>query len=163
MADYPFMPSGLFPVEGNAPVITGGTTSDYVSLKNARMCWVVCHFANATTHNDATTIEQATDVAGTGTTPIVNAVPIWFGVVTSASSKLAAQTSAVSFTAPDATGDKILIFQIDPASLSIGFDCICVKIGNSGHATNYVSVMFWMLPRYPNKVSAMSATEYIVD
>ena len=160
---YPFMPSGLFPVNGNAPVITAGTTSDYVSLKNVQMCWVVCHFANATAATDATTIEMATDVAGTGSTPITSVVPIWYGVVTAASTQLTRQTDAVSYTTADVTGNKIMIFQIDPASLGTSYDCICVKVANSGHATNYVSVMFWMLPRYQSKVSSMSATEFIVD
>lgn len=160
---FPFMPQGLFPVMATAPAISAGTTGDYISLKNAQMCWVTLFFANATAATDATTIEQATDVAGTGSIPIVNVVPIWYGVVTTASTQLAAITPAVGYTTADVTGNKIMIFQIDPASLSAGFDCITVKVANSAHATNYVCAVYWILPRYASKMSSMTATEYIVD
>ena len=164
MADYPFIPEGLFPVVAISPKITNGaSTGDYISLKNAEMCWVVLQFQNATAATDATTIEMATDVAGTGTTAITNVVPIWYGVVSTASTQLTRQTDAVSYTTADVTGSKVMIFQIDPASLGSTYDCITVKVADSTHATNYVAAMYWIKPRYESKVASMTATEYIVD
>lgn len=159
------MPAGLFPVTGAAPETTnGGKTTDYVSLKNAQMCWVVIHLKQAVGHATAFTIEKATDVAATGTTAITNAVPIWYGNVSTTSTQLARQTDAVSFTIDvGVTGNAYIIFQIDPASLGSTFDCICAKAASSGQASDIWDVTFWMLPRYGSKVASMSATEYIVD
>lgn len=162
---YPFIPEGLFPVSGASPETTNGAkTADYISLKNAEMCWVVIYLTQAVGHATAFTIERATDVAATGTVAIGNAVPIWYGNMTTTSSQLAAQTDAVSFTLGGAvTGDVIIIFQIDPANLGSTYDCITAKAANSGQATNFWSVMYWIKPRYQSKVASMTATEYLVD
>lgn len=162
---YPFIPSGLFPVNGAAPETTNaGKTTDYISLKNAEMCWVVIHLKQAVGHATAFTLEKATAVAGTGSTAITNTVPIWFGNVTTSSTQLTAQTAAVSYTIDvGVTGDCYIIFEVDPASLGTTFDCLCAKAANSGQATNIWEVTFWVKPRFQSKMSSMSATEFIVD
>lgn len=161
----PFIPEGLFPVSGASPETTNGAkTADYISLKNAEMCWAVVYMTQAVGHATAITVERATDVAATGTVAIANAVPIWYGNMTTTSSQLAAQTDAVSFTINvGVTGDVMIIFQIDPANLGSTFDCITVKAANSGQATNFWSVLYFIKPRYQSKVASMTATEFLVD
>ena len=161
----PFMPEGLFPVMATGPETTNGAkTADYISLKNAEMCWVVVYMTQAVGHATAITIDRATDVAATGTVAIGNAVPIWYGNMTTTSSQLTAQTDAVSYTLVGAvTGDVIIVFQIDPANLGSTYDCITAKAANSGQATNFWSVLYFIKPRYQSKVASMTATEFLVD
>lgn len=149
------IPEGLFPVSGTRPVTTnGGVTADYVSLKNAVMCWAVVHLAQTVGHATAITVEKATAVAATGTTAITNAVPIWYGNVTTSTNALARQTDAVSYTLGGAvTGDVYIIFQIDPASLGSTYDCITVKSADSSQATNFIEVTYWMQPKFATKTA----------
>jgi hypothetical protein len=159
------LPEGCFPVQAIAPVLAnaGAMVGDYISLKNARMCYVVVHMVQATDHPLVITIERATDVAATGSVVITSVVPIWFGNVSTTSTQLTRQTDAVNFTITAAlTGASITVFKIDPASLG-AFDCITVKISQSAHADNLLSAMYFIQPRYISKMSSMSATEYIVD
>jgi hypothetical protein len=162
---YPFIPEGLFPVSLAAPETTnGGKTSDYISVKNAEMVWIVIHLTQAAGHATAFTIEKATDVAATGTTAITVTVPIWYGNVTTSSTQLTRQTDAVSYTMGGAvTGSVFIIFEIDPATLGSTYDALCAKSANSGQATNFWSVTAWIKPRFQSKMSTMSATEFIVD
>lgn len=144
------MPEILYPVQATAPVTTnGGVTCDYISLKNVNMAWIVVHLTQAVGHATAFTIEQATAVAGTGSTAITNVVPIWYGAVTTSSQVLARQTDAVSYTMSDAvTGGVYIIFQIDPRELDDGYDCITLKAADSSQATNFMEATYWLAPRY---------------
>jgi hypothetical protein len=158
-----FIPEGLFPVSGTRPVTTnGGPTADYVSLKNVQTCYAVVHLAQTVGHATAITVERATDVAGTGHVAIATNVPIWYGNVSTTSNALTRQADGVSYTlGVGVTGDVYIIFQIDPASLGADFDCITVVSANSGQATNFIEVTYWMLPRYAGKTA--SQPSYIVD
>jgi hypothetical protein len=161
----PFIPEGLFPVSGTRPVTTnGGSTADYVSLKNVEMCWIVVHLAQTVGHATAITVNRATAVAPTGAVAIGNAVPIWYGNVSTTSSQLARQTDAVSYTlGAGVTGDVYIIFQIDPSELGSTYDCIAAVSADSSQATNFWEVTYWMKPRYASQVSSMDSDEYIVD
>lgn len=144
------LPEGLVPVRALEPAAdAGGRTGDYISLKNADMAFVVffCDQGNAATI--AVSIEQATVVAGTDTKVITNVVPIWANQDLAAGSKLVRQTDAVNFTTSAAVKNKMVIFQIDPASLDLAnnFDCITVKTGASNVA-NITSALYLVRPRY---------------
>lgn len=149
------MPEGIFPVTMIAPVTTnGGVTSDYISLKNAQMAWVDVHLTQAAVNATAFTIERATAVDGSGHVAIANAVPIWYGNVSTTSNALTRQTDAVSYTMGGAvTGSVRIIFQIDPASLGTTFDCISFVSANSGEVTNLISVTCWVWPKYSSKTA----------
>ena len=110
-----------------------GRTGAYVSLKNAGRAFVVCHNAQGNAATVALTIEQASDVAGTGSKPITNTVPIWSNLDCAASDTLVRRTDAVNYTTDAGVKHKQVIFQIDPSSLDVagGFDCITVKTGAS--------------------------------
>lgn len=166
MGAYPFMPEGCYPVEAVKPQLANAAanTADYISLKNAQMCWIVVHLTQVTDHPLTLVPYRATKVDGTGAVVLANAVPIWYGNVSATSSALAAQADAVNFTIPGAvTGDTITIFQIDPANLGSSYDVINIIVSQSAHADNIVSVMYWIKPRYESKVASMSATEFLVD
>jgi hypothetical protein len=75
-----------------------GRTGDYVSLKNAVMCWVVFYVTQGNAATIAVSLQQASAVAGTGTKVLTNAVPIWSNLDTATSDTLVRRTDAVNYT-----------------------------------------------------------------
>ena len=134
-------------VEAITPQAGAAITGDYVSLKNVHMAYVIVHIAQAAVNTVAITIEQATNVAMAGTTAITVAVPIWANEDCATSDTLVRQTDAVSFTTSAAQKHKVIVFQVDPATLAAGFDCIGVKTGASD-GTNLTSAIYVLLERY---------------
>ena len=132
------------------PTTTNGaiTTGDYVSLKNAKRCTVLVSLNQAATDATAITIEQATNVAGDGSTAITNVVPIWQNVDVSSTDTNARQTDAVSDAATAGTNPQLFIFQIDPETLADGFDCITCKLADSTEATNFVNITYLLEVNY---------------
>jgi hypothetical protein len=126
------------------PTTTNGaiTTGDYVSLKNALRCTILVSLNQAATDATAITIEQATNVAGAGSTAITNVVPIWQNVDVSSTDTNARQTDAVSDAATAGTNPQLFIFQVDPTTLAAGFDCITCKLADSTEATNFVNITY---------------------
>jgi hypothetical protein len=120
-------------IEAIAPQAGGAIVGDYVSLRDVEGCFVVVHVNQAAAAAVAITIEQAQDVAGTGSKAITYAVPIWADQDCAASDILVRQTDSVSFNTSAALKHKVVIFQVDPAHLDInnGFDCIVVKTAAS--------------------------------
>jgi hypothetical protein len=121
-----------------------GRTGDWVSLKNAKMCWVVLNITQGNAATIAISINQASAVAGTGSKAITLTVPIWANLDTAASDTLVRRTDAVSYTTDAGVKNKHVVFQIDPATLDLanGFDCIAVITGASNVANitggNYI-------------------------
>ena len=137
-----------------------GTTGDYVSLKNVHMAYVLFHVQQANAATIALTIEQATDVAATGTKAITVSVPIWANEDCATSDTLVRQTDAVSFTTSAAVKNKQVVFQIDPATLDLanGFDCITIKTGAS-NAANITSAQYMLVSRYPSATPPTAITD----
>lgn len=156
------IPEGLFPVSGTKPVTTNGaSTTDFISLKNAQKCWIVCHLTQTVGHATAFTPYRSTVVSGS-TTALANSVPIWYGNVTTTTNALARQTDATSFTmGSSVTGDCYIIFEIDPANLGGSYDCIGINAANSGQASNLWEVTFWIQPRYSAQVG--NQLDYLTD
>lgn len=141
------LPENCKIVEAIQPQAGAAITGDYVSLKNVHKAWIVVHITQAAVNTVAITIEQATDVAMSSSTAITVAVPIWANQDCAASDLLVRQTDAVSFTTSAAQKHKIIVFQVDPATLAAGFDCIGVKTGVSD-ATNITQAMYYLQERY---------------
>ncbi len=120
-------------VEAITPQAGGAITGHYVSLRDAEVCYVVVHMDQANAAPVDITLEQAQDVAGTGSKPLTVAVPIWANPNCAVSDALVRQADAVSFTTSVDIAHKLVIFQIDPAHLDVnnGFDCITVKTAAS--------------------------------
>lgn len=141
------LPEGLKVVEAITPQAGAAITGDYVSLKNVHMAWVVVHINQANATQVAITLERATAVAPTGSVAINVAVPIWV-VDDCATTDLAVrQTDAISYTTTVGTTHKVIIFQVDPATLGATYDCLTVVTAASD-AANITSAMYYLLERY---------------
>jgi len=155
------LPQDMKMVVAAAPQTTNAAvTGDYISLKNCsgRM-WVLLSFTQAVAHATAITLEQATDVAGTGSTAITNAVPIWSNVDVAAGDTMTQRTAAVSYTLPATTKNMLVCFQVDAGTLDEGYDCITVKTAASSQASDFVSAVYLI----DNKYGGDSAPTFITD
>jgi len=143
------IPQALPLIEAITPQAGDAITGDYISLKNAHRAFVLVHVAQGNAATMAISIQQATDVAGTGTKVITVVVPIWANEDCAASDTLVRQTDAVNFTTSAAVKHKLIVFQIDPETLDManGFDCITVITGTS-NAANITSAVYLLEPRY---------------
>ncbi len=148
------IPEGAFPISMTPPVTTnGGVTTDYVSLKNAVMAWIVVHLKQTVAHATAFAPYRATAVAPTGAAVLTNVVPIWYGNVSTSSNTLAKQTDAVNYTmGGSVTGDVYIIFQIDPANLGSTYDVVGLVAADSSQATNFMEATCWVKPKFSSKV-----------
>jgi len=131
------------------PVTTnGGVTFDYVSLKNVIKAWIVLQFTQAVGHASVIAPTKATAVAGTGATAITVAQPIWANEDTAATDTLVRQTAAVSYTLTNDIKKKMVVIEIDPASLGSSYDVLGGGIATSAQATNFVSGVYVLQMRY---------------
>jgi len=135
-------------VEAISPQAGAAITGDYVCLKNVHKAWIIVHITQAQANTVAITIEQATNVAMGSSTAITVGVPIWANQDCVTSDLLVRETTdAVSFTTSAAVKHKVVVFEVDPATLAAGFDCIGVKTGSS-HADNITSAIYVLQERY---------------
>lgn len=127
------IPEKCKPLEAITPQAGGAITGAYVSLRDAEDCYVVVQINQAAATPVDITIEQATDVEGTGSKALTNTVPIWTDEDCVASDLLVRQTDAISYTTTAATKNKLVVFQLNPAFLDVtnGFSCITVKTAAS--------------------------------
>ena len=134
------------------PQAGGAIAGTYVSLKKYNRAFVFVYVNQANAATMAITIEQAQAVANTGSKAITVAVPIWVNADcdTTPADALVRQTDAVAYTTSAATTTKLVVFQIDPATLDLagGFNCITVKTGASNAAN--ITAAFYVLttPEY---------------
>lgn len=155
------LPQAMKIVEALTPATdAAGRTGDYVSLKNAHKCWVVVHIAQGNAATIAISIQQASDVAATGSKVITNVVPIWSNLDCAASDTLVERTAAVNYTTDAGVKHKQVIFEIDPATLDIanGFDCITVITGAS-HADNITAAQYFLAERYQQATPPAAITD----
>lgn len=148
-------------IEAMAPATdAAGRTGDYVSLKNAKRVTVVVHITQGNAATIALTLEQATAVAGTGSKVLTNVVPVWANQDTATSDTLVRQTDAVNFTTSAAVKNKMIVFQVDPATLDVagGFDCLVLKTGASNVA-NITSAQYYIETAYPAATPPAATTD----
>lgn len=130
------------------PVTTnGGITTDVVSSKTANgNIWFVLQITNAVGFAEVISCKQATNVAA-GTNKAGPTCNIWANEASSTTSDtLTKQTSAASYTTNASISKKIVIFQIDVASLDLAnsYDCVYFTISDSSQATNFASAVFML-------------------
>lgn len=143
------LPENFLPISVLEPKAdAAGRTGAWVSLKSAVRAWVEFYVDQGNAATIAVSINQASAIAGTGSKVITNAVPIWANQDCDASAFTRA-TDAVNFTTSAAVKKKLVIFQIDPATLDVagGFDCITVITGAS-NAANITSAKIWLETSY---------------
>lgn len=145
------------------PVTTnGGVTSDYVSLKNVHMAWIVLQFTQAVGH--ATTVQPrvATAVAGTGVTNITFSADWWENEDTATSDTLVRQTAATSLAVTNDIKKKQVICRIDPSDVvaqGATYDVINFTVSDSSQATNFVSGQFFLEMRYKQATPPAAITD----
>ncbi|MBM4087275.1 MAG: hypothetical protein FJ272_20985 [Planctomycetes bacterium] len=133
-------------VEAITPQAGAAITGAYISLKNVHRAFIVVHINQANAAQVAITVERATNVAGAGSVAIGTVVPIWANEDCAASDTLVRKTDAVALTTSVDVKRKVIVFQIDPATLG-AYDCITVKTGAS-NAANITSAMYYLYGRY---------------
>lgn len=123
------------------PVTTNGAvTSDAVSLKNAIKATIIVSLTQAVGHATVVSVRQATDVAvGTNAAGPTN-TKAWLNEDVAASDTLVRQTDAASVTVTNNIKKKQIVFEVDPAALTDGYDVIYVSIGDSSQATNFCNI-----------------------
>jgi hypothetical protein len=126
-----------------------GRTGRWITIKDAQRAWIVVYLDQGNAATVLLTPRQASAVAGTGSKVLANAVQIWANLDTATSDVLVRQTDAVNFTTDAGVKEKIVLFQIELASLDIagGFDCITVATGASNVA-NTTSAFAELETRY---------------
>ena len=133
-----------------SPETTNGSkTSDVVCLRTAHKAWIVVEMTQAVGHATLLTPMQATDVAAGTNAVLANVVPIRANEDCGATDTLVPQTAAINYTVTDDIKDKQIIFEIDPATLTAGYDCIYITAATSSQASNYWSVTVYLATRYP--------------
>ena len=149
-------------VQGIQPRTTNaGFSTDWVSLKNANKAIIVVNLTQAAAHATAFTLAQASVVAGTDTKAMTNNVAIWANEDTAASDSLARQTDAKAYTVAADIKNKMIVFEVDPNALDVAndFDCISLTVANSGEATNFASVEFYLDMKYQEDVPPTAITD----
>ncbi len=159
MGLYTRIPEEAVPVVLTPPVTTnGGVTGDYISLKLAHMVYIVATFTQAVGHATGIDVTQATAVDGTSVKAITNTLPIFANTDISLTSVLTRKTDAITYNLAATAKNQIVTMQVDPAGFDVnnGFDCLGITVDDSSQATNFVSIVAYVVPRYKD-------SDYIVD
>jgi hypothetical protein len=138
---------------------TAANDGDWISLKNYRRVLCVLAASAGTAGQDPTiTLEQASDVAGTGAKALTAVTVGWSKIATTnltgtAQWTATAQAVAATFTKTSAASDKILAVEIlaDQLDVDNGFDCIRMRVADVG-ANAQLGYGFYILadPRFPD-------------
>lgn len=118
-------------IDAIGPVDMGtARNGTYISLKNTNRAYIVVHFGLQSTGVMTVTPYQATAIAGTGAKVFSNVLPIWASNGCSSDETLTKQTASTQFSFNTSTGDKMVIFEVQPGQMDLAnsFDCIQVRL-----------------------------------
>jgi hypothetical protein len=133
------LPTRFKIVTAFAPKTTNAAlTSVAVTLKNAVKAWLILNFTQAVGFASTPTIKQATDVA-IGTNAAGPTCRIWSNLDVATTDTLVERTAAASYALSTATTNMLVIFEIDPALLTDGYDVVYCTIATSSQASDFVS------------------------
>jgi len=130
--------------------------ADLVCLKNVHRATIFVAIDCAAGGATVLQPERATDVAGTGLVDIATVVQIWINEDIATSDTLVRQTDATSVTLTGDTNDKLVVFQINPATLITNtagsaptfFDCLGIYDSSGGESTDKATVIYELWERY---------------
>jgi len=142
----------------NPKTTNGGVTSDVVSLKNAIKATIFIDVTQAVGHATAFALKQATDVAA-GTNAAGPTSKIWANEDVATSDTLVAQTAAASYTVTADVKNKQIVIEVDPASLTDGYDCIYITAADSSQATNLMSASVFIETNYQRATPPAAITD----
>ncbi len=133
------LPTRFKIVTAFAPKTTNAAlTSVPVTLKNAVKAWLILNFTQAVGFASTPTLKQATDIA-IGTNAAGPVSRIWSNLDVATTDTLVERTAAASYALSTATTNMLVVFEIDPALLTDGYDVLYCTIATSSQATNFVS------------------------
>jgi len=149
--------NGYGPLVGSAAAVTG----DYVSLKNYIKAYVVIKYYQADGNAITWNVTRATDVTPTGAVVMTETMRIWSNLACATNDLLVERTAAVNYASGAGAATKLIIFEVDPASLTDTFDCIAGASTTAIAAAQYVNIDYYLVPRYPGRV--LTAPTAITD
>jgi len=133
------LPTKFKLVTAFAPKTTNAAlTSVPVTLKNAIKAWLILNFTQAVGFASTPTLKQATDIA-IGTNAAGPVSRIWSNLDVATTDTLVERTAAASYALSTATTNMLVVFEIDPASLTDGYDVVYCTIATSSQATDFVA------------------------
>lgn len=140
----------IFKIVNGTPVVTtnAAVDCDFISLKNAHRVTIVAELLQAATHATALGIDEATTVAGGSAAAVTVVQKIWKNADVSATDTLVEGTDAATVAATAGTTNQQLVMQVDPSTLSAGFDCIRATLTASSEAANFATVTYLIENRY---------------
>lgn len=156
------IPEMMPPIEavGVGHTLDAHVTGDYVSLKDVNMAFIVCHVLQGNAAITYFEPKQATAVAGTSAKALTNNCGIWSCLDCAAGDAMTKRTDAKSYNLDAGVKHKIVVFQIDPASLDIanGFDCLSIYADTS-NAANLLAAQYYLVRRNAEDAPASAISD----
>jgi hypothetical protein len=148
------LPENCKIVDGWAANVGAGAaiTSDYVCLKGYIKAYVVIKYRQADGNAITWNVTRATNVSAGSAAVMTETMRIWSNLDTATSDLLVERTAAVNYASGAGATNKIIVFEVDPASLTDTFDCIAGCSTTVIAAAQYVDITYYLVPRYPGRV-----------
>ena len=153
---FPFrLPENTALVLGQAPIVGAGAAfvGDYISLKYAHKVWCVISYNQADANPITFGVNEATAVAPDGAAAITATMPIYSNLDCGTNDRWVARAAAATYATDAGVAHKMIIFEVDPAILSAGCDCIALRSDTVIAAAQYVSYHYLIAPRYKGPVA----------
>lgn len=149
------LPENCKIVEGYAPNVgaAAAVTGDYVCLKGYHKAFVVIHYRQADGNAITWNVTRATNVSAGSAAVMTETMRIWSNLDCATSDTLVERTPAVNYSSGTGATNKIIIFEVDPQTLTDTFDCIAGASTTAIAAAQYVSIMYYLVPRYAGRVA----------
>jgi hypothetical protein len=139
----------------------GAVTGDYVSLKGYHRAYVVIKYRQADVNAITWNVTRATNVSAGSAAVMTELMRIWSNLDCATSDLLVERTAAVNYASGAGTTNKIIIFEVDPASLTATFDCIAGASTTVIAAGQYVDITYYLVPRFESRV--LTSPSAIID
>jgi len=127
---------------------SAAATTEWVSLKGYQRAIVVIKTGAWAAGTAAVTLNEATAVLGTGTTPLAFAY-MWTNDAAATAPTLV-KTTVTTNTFNLDTANSLYIIEVDADEMDDGYDCLNVAVASPGANNDYYDIMIILTdPRYP--------------
>lgn len=147
---YPFaLPENFIVYQAMEPTIGAGADLNgrAVSLKNVHKAYLIAHINPVAGAGVAIHPETDSTVAFGSGAVLTSPVHIWSNEDTDSGDAWTRETDAVNFTTAANDEPKMVIFEIDPAKLPEGEDCVRLVVDSLAN-TDYAAIEYILIPRY---------------
>lgn len=158
------LPENCRIIEGLSPRIGaagGSVIGAYISVKQYEKVYVMVHYAEGSGTSEVFGIMKSPLVSGVGGIATTELWRIWSNLDCATSDLLVERTAATSYAIGTGNTNKIIVFEVDPAALSEGYDCIAGYFQSGIAATDTYSILYFGVPRYAGRV--LTAPSAIID